>query len=116
MPRENCGEKSYCENTYIFKLQLPIDTFSLAVLLKSEEHLVKEPKLKVNIPRVEEPDYFLISYRRFFINFIHFRTIRVTIKKLLNLHEVGPALFRLLQCGARREHINNLGHLKSFSL
>ena len=80
MPRENCGEKSYCENTYIFKLQLPIDTLSLAVLLKSEEHLVKEPKLKVNVPRVEEPDYFLISYRRFFINFIHFCTIRVTMK------------------------------------
>ena len=52
---------SYCVGTYIFKLQLPIDALSLAVFLESEEHLIKEPKLKVNIPRVKEPDYFLVS-------------------------------------------------------
>jgi hypothetical protein len=46
---------------YIFKPQFSIDALSLAVFLESEEHLVKEPKLKVNIPRVEEADYLLIS-------------------------------------------------------
>ncbi len=46
---------------YIFKLQLPIDALPLAVLLESEEHLVKEPKLKINISRVEETDNFLFS-------------------------------------------------------
>jgi hypothetical protein len=47
--------------TYIFKLQLPIDALALAVFLETEEHLVKEPKLKIFIPRIEEPDYFLFS-------------------------------------------------------
>jgi hypothetical protein len=70
---------SYCVGTYIFKLQLPIDALSLTVFLESEEHLVKEPKLKVKIPRVKKPDYFLVSKGRFFVNFIYFRTIRVKI-------------------------------------